>query len=158
MTRFQFEHACQCWLKHWKAYEVYGPEVEANTIDLMSGAVEKVYAVLTNAGIDMLSPHGPRRRRSPWPWIDSHTALTSDNRYSGKQIAEAGWSRYRSGRDFRGFTRATALNRVSLVDLGLVGGSTRSEVLRTLGWSRGHRAPRIFREPSSQIGPGSRAS
>src|SRR5215831_6080689 len=54
MTRFQFEHACECWLKHWKAYEVYGPEVEANTIDLMSGAVEKVYATLTNAGIDML--------------------------------------------------------------------------------------------------------
>ena len=55
----QFEHAYQCWLKHWKAFVAYSPEVEANMVDLMSEAAEKVYAALTNAGVDVLSRHGP---------------------------------------------------------------------------------------------------
>jgi hypothetical protein len=45
-------------------YEVDSPEVAVDTIDLMSGAIEKVYAALTNAGIDMLSRQGTRRWRS----------------------------------------------------------------------------------------------
>jgi hypothetical protein len=56
----QFEHAFQHWLSHWKAREAYNPQVEANTIDLMAGAVEKVYAALTAAGFDVLSRLGPR--------------------------------------------------------------------------------------------------
>jgi hypothetical protein len=56
----QFENAYQSWLSHWKATEAYSPEVEANMVDLMGGAVEKVYAALTEAGIDVLSHHGHR--------------------------------------------------------------------------------------------------
>jgi hypothetical protein len=56
----QFEHAYQCWLNHWKAHETYSPQVEANMVDLMSEAAEKVYTALANAGGDVLSLHGPR--------------------------------------------------------------------------------------------------
>jgi hypothetical protein len=56
----QFETAYQRWLDHWKATEAYSPVVEANMVDLMGEAVERIYAALTNAGIDVLSPHGPR--------------------------------------------------------------------------------------------------
>jgi hypothetical protein len=56
----QFERAYQCWLNHWKAHEAYSPEAEASMVDLMGEAVEKVYAALTDAGVDVLSRHGPR--------------------------------------------------------------------------------------------------
>jgi hypothetical protein len=45
---------------HWKAHEAYSPDVEVDTVDLVSDAVAKVYAALTDAGIDVLSVHGPR--------------------------------------------------------------------------------------------------
>jgi hypothetical protein len=57
----QFENAYQRWLNHWKAHEAYSPQVEMNMVDLMGEATEKIYATLTNAGIDVLSRHGPRR-------------------------------------------------------------------------------------------------
>jgi hypothetical protein len=56
----QFERAYQCWLNHWKAHEAYSPQVEANMVDLMGEATEKVFAALTDAGVDVLSSHGPR--------------------------------------------------------------------------------------------------
>jgi hypothetical protein len=56
----QFENAYQRWLAHWKATEVYSPEVEVNKVDLMGEATDKIYAALTDAGIDVLSRHGPR--------------------------------------------------------------------------------------------------
>jgi hypothetical protein len=56
----QFEHAYQCWLNHWKAHEAYSPQVEANMVDLMGEAAEKVYAALAGAGVDALSRLGPR--------------------------------------------------------------------------------------------------
>jgi hypothetical protein len=56
----QFEHAYQCWLNHWKAHDAYSPQVEVNMINLMSKAAEKVYAALADAGVDVLSRHGPR--------------------------------------------------------------------------------------------------
>jgi hypothetical protein len=56
----QFEYEYQCWLNHWKAHESYSPQVEANMVDLMGEAVGRIYAALTEAGIDVLSRHGPR--------------------------------------------------------------------------------------------------
>jgi hypothetical protein len=56
----QFENAFQRWLAHWKASDAYSPNVEANTVNLMGEAVEKIYAALAEAGIDVLSRHGPR--------------------------------------------------------------------------------------------------
>jgi hypothetical protein len=56
----QFEHAYQAWLNHWKAHEAYSPEVEANMVNLMAEATEKVYAALTDVGGDVLTHHGPR--------------------------------------------------------------------------------------------------
>ena len=38
----QFEHAYQHRLNHWKANEAYNPQVEANMIDLMGDAAERV--------------------------------------------------------------------------------------------------------------------
>ena len=42
----QFESAYQHWLNHWKATEAYSPQVEANMIDLMGEAAERVYEAL----------------------------------------------------------------------------------------------------------------
>ena len=56
----QFESAYQHWLNHWKANDIYSPQVEANMIDVMSEAVEKLYAALTDAGFDVRSRLGPR--------------------------------------------------------------------------------------------------
>lgn len=56
----QFENAYQHWLAHWKAQEAYSPDVEFNMVDLMSEAAKKLYAALTDAGVDVLSVHGPR--------------------------------------------------------------------------------------------------
>lgn len=36
------------------------PKVDASMVDLMGEAVEKTYAALTDAGVDVLSRHGPR--------------------------------------------------------------------------------------------------
>ena len=56
----QFEHAYQHWLNHWKATEAYSPQVEANMIDLMGEAAERVYEALAGAGFDVLTRLGPR--------------------------------------------------------------------------------------------------
>ncbi|HWO30676.1 MAG TPA: hypothetical protein VNO32_17925, partial [Candidatus Acidoferrum sp.] len=56
----QFESAYQHWLNHWKANDAYSPQVEANMIDVMGEAVEKLYAALADAGFDVLSRLGPR--------------------------------------------------------------------------------------------------
>ena len=56
----QFESAYQHWLNHWKANDAYGSQVEANMIDVMGEAVEKLYAALADAGFDVLSRLGPR--------------------------------------------------------------------------------------------------
>jgi hypothetical protein len=56
----QFESAYQHWLSHWKANDIYSPQVEANMIDVMGEAAEKVYAALADAGFDVLSHLGPR--------------------------------------------------------------------------------------------------
>jgi hypothetical protein len=56
----QFEQAYQHWLNHRRAVEVYSPQVEANMMDLMGGAVEKVYLALAGAGFDVLTRLGPR--------------------------------------------------------------------------------------------------
>ena len=56
----QCEHAYQSWLNHWKAPEAFSPQVEANMVDLMREATEKIYAALSDAGIDVLSGPGPR--------------------------------------------------------------------------------------------------
>ena len=56
----QFEHAYQHWLDHWKATEAYSPQVEANMIDLMGEAAERVYEALAGAGFDVLTRLGPR--------------------------------------------------------------------------------------------------
>ncbi len=56
----QFEHAYQHWLNHWKATEVYSPQAEANMIDLMGEAAEKVYEALSDAGFDVVTRLGPR--------------------------------------------------------------------------------------------------
>ncbi|HWN50303.1 MAG TPA: hypothetical protein VNO18_10840 [Xanthobacteraceae bacterium] len=55
----QFEHAYQHWLKQWNASDIYSPQVEANMIDLMGEAAEKVYVALADAGFDVLSRLGP---------------------------------------------------------------------------------------------------
>jgi hypothetical protein len=56
----QFEHAYQHWLNHWKASDAYNPQVEANMVDLMGEATEKVYVALADAGFDVLSRLGPQ--------------------------------------------------------------------------------------------------
>jgi hypothetical protein len=56
----QFEHAYQHWLRHWKAHEAYSPQVEANMMDLMGDAAEKVYEALADAGFDVLTRLRPR--------------------------------------------------------------------------------------------------
>jgi len=56
----QFESAYQNWLNHWKANDMYSPQVEANMIDVMGEAAEKLYAALSDAGFDVLSRLGPR--------------------------------------------------------------------------------------------------
>ena len=56
----QFESAYQHWLNHWKATDVYSPQVEANMIDVMGEAAEKLYVALADAGFDVLSRLGPR--------------------------------------------------------------------------------------------------
>jgi hypothetical protein len=56
----QFEHAYQHWLNHWKATEAYSPQVEANMIDLMGEAANRVYKTLADAGFDVLTRLGPR--------------------------------------------------------------------------------------------------
>jgi hypothetical protein len=56
----QFESAYQHWLNHWKANDAYSPQVEANMIDVMGEAAEKLYAALVDAGFDVLSRLGPR--------------------------------------------------------------------------------------------------
>ena len=56
----QFESAYQHWLIHWKASDAYSPQVEANMIDVMGEAAEKLYAALADAGFDVLSRLGPR--------------------------------------------------------------------------------------------------
>jgi len=56
----QFEHAHQHWLNHWKANEASSPQVEANMIDLMGEAAEKVYLALAGSGFDVLTRLGPR--------------------------------------------------------------------------------------------------
>jgi hypothetical protein len=56
----QFENAYQHWLNHWKATDAYSPQVEANMIDLMGEAAEKVYLALAEAGFDVLARLGPR--------------------------------------------------------------------------------------------------
>ena len=38
----QLESAYQHWLNHWKANDVYSPQVEANMIDVMGEAAEKL--------------------------------------------------------------------------------------------------------------------
>jgi hypothetical protein len=55
----QFESAYQHWLNHWKANDIYSPQVEANMNDVMGEAVEKLYAALADAGFDVLSRLGP---------------------------------------------------------------------------------------------------
>jgi len=55
----QFEGAYQYWLDHWKANDAYSPQVEANMIDVMGDAAEKVYGALADAGFDVLSRLGP---------------------------------------------------------------------------------------------------
>jgi hypothetical protein len=52
----QFEDAYQHWLKQWKAYDAYNPDVEMNATVLMGEATTKLYAVLKEAGFDVL-PH-----------------------------------------------------------------------------------------------------
>jgi len=47
-------------LNHWKATEAYSPQVEANMIDLMGEAAERVYEALAGAGFDVLTRLGPR--------------------------------------------------------------------------------------------------
>jgi hypothetical protein len=56
----QFENAYQHWLNHWEAIDAYSPQIEANMIDVMGEAAEKLYAALTDAGFDVLSRLGPR--------------------------------------------------------------------------------------------------
>ena len=56
----QFEDAYQHWLKQRKAYDAYSPYVEMNTTDLMGEAAAKLYAVLKEAGFDVLARLGPR--------------------------------------------------------------------------------------------------
>jgi hypothetical protein len=56
----QFEQAYQHWLNHWKATEAYSRQVEANMVDLMGDAAEKVYEALADAGFDVLTRLGPR--------------------------------------------------------------------------------------------------
>jgi hypothetical protein len=56
----QFESAYQHWLNHWKANDIYSPQVEANMSDVMGEAVEKLYAALAGAGFDVLSRLGLR--------------------------------------------------------------------------------------------------
>ena len=56
----EFESAYQHWLNYWKASDAYSPQVEANMIDVMGEAVEKLYTALADAGFDVLSRLGPR--------------------------------------------------------------------------------------------------
>jgi hypothetical protein len=56
----QFEQAYQHWLNHWKALEAYSPRVEANMMDLMGEAANRVYEALADAGFDVLTRLGPR--------------------------------------------------------------------------------------------------
>jgi len=56
----QFEHAYQYWLNHWQANDAFSPQIEANMIDLMGDAVEKLYTALADAGLDVLTRMGPR--------------------------------------------------------------------------------------------------
>src|ERR1700719_1998342 len=51
--------AYQHWINHWKANDIYSPQVEANMNDVMGEAVEKLYAALADAGFDVLSRLGP---------------------------------------------------------------------------------------------------
>jgi hypothetical protein len=56
----QFEDAYQHWLKQWKAYDAYSPDVEMNATDLMGEATTKLYAVLKEAGFDVLARLAPQ--------------------------------------------------------------------------------------------------
>ena len=56
----QFESTYQHWLNQWKANDAYSPQVEANMIDVLGEAAEKLYAALADADFDVLSRLGPR--------------------------------------------------------------------------------------------------
>ena len=54
------DHEAHALAIHWKANDMYSPQVEANMIDVMGEAAEKLYAALSDAGFDVLSRLGPR--------------------------------------------------------------------------------------------------
>jgi hypothetical protein len=56
----QCENTYHAWLSHWKATDAFSPAVEINMAELTREAAEKLQAALGEAGIEVLSRHGPR--------------------------------------------------------------------------------------------------